>query len=115
MSGAPINEDALLDLVDRDAAFLETLVDTFLEDCTAYVETIRTAVAEEDPKALARAAHSLKGAAANLQAPAVRATARRLEEMGRTDDLDGAAAAVDELDAEVARLRTALTNLVANV
>ncbi|PSQ96940.1 MAG: Hpt domain-containing protein [Bacteroidetes bacterium SW_9_63_38] len=112
MSDSPLNEDALLALVDGDSEFLGSLVDTFLRDCSSYLNDIRTAVEEDDADALQQEAHGLKGAAANMQADAAQAAARRLEDIGRTGDLARAPDALAQLEEEVERLEPALKALV---
>lgn len=114
MSDAPFDEEALFELVDEDPDFLETLVDTFLGDCTTYVESIRTAINEEDAETLVREAHGLKGAAANMQAESARAAARRLEQIGRSEELERAPDALQDLENEIDHLVPALKNLVSN-
>lgn len=112
MPDDPVDKEALLDLVDEDLDFLETLVDTFLADCYSYMSSIRTAVEEEDATTLQEEAHGLKGAVANLKAEPAREAARRLEEMGRSATFDEADSTLDQLEDEIERLRTVLVNMV---
>mgnify|MGYP000052320313 FL=1 len=112
MSDAPVDKEALFDLVDEDPAFLERLVETFLSDCSVYMDAIRTAVAEEDARALTEEAHGLKGAVANLQAPSAQAAAHRLEEMGRSGEFNDAESALATLEDEINRLRSVLVEMV---
>lgn len=111
MSNSPIDEDALLDLVDGDRDFLASLVETFRADCAAYLDAIRKAVDTDNAEALRQKAHGLKGAAANMQAEAVRAAAHRLEELGRAGGLNQAPEALQRLEAAVDRLMPALEAL----
>lgn len=115
MTDSPFDEDALFDLVDEDPEFLKTLVDTFLDDCTTYVDAIRTAIDNEDAEQLVREAHGLKGATANMQADSARAAARRLEKIGRSGNLDQAPCALQELEDELSHLTPALRELVTKV
>jgi HPt (histidine-containing phosphotransfer) domain-containing protein len=115
MADSPIDKDALFELVDEDPEFLGSLVDTFLRDCTAYMDDIRTAVEEDDAEALRREAHGLKGASGNMQAEATEVAARRLEDIGRSGDLEQAPEALRELEEEVDRLIPALEALVEEV
>ena len=112
MSDAPVDKEALFDLVDEDPDFLKTLVDTFLDDCETYMAAIREAVEAEDASTLKEEAHGLKGAVANLQAEPAREAARRLEEMGRSASLDEAASALDRLETEIERVRSVLTEMI---
>jgi len=112
MSDAPVDKEALFDLVDEDPAFLKRLVETFLSDCSVYMDAIRTAVAEEDARALTEEAHGLKGAVANLQAPSAQEAAHRLEQMGRSGEFNGAESALATLEDEIDHLRSVLTEMV---
>ena len=112
MSDHPVDKEALLDLVDEDPVFLETLIETFLEDCTVYMNAIRTAVEEDDAVMLTEEAHGLKGAVANLQAESAQKAAQKLEVIGRSGQLDGAKAALEALEEEIDHLRGALTEMV---
>jgi HPt (histidine-containing phosphotransfer) domain-containing protein len=101
--------------VDGDTTFLATLVETFLDDCPEYLAAIRAAVDNGDAEALVQEAHGLKGAVGLLHAAPARQAAKRLEELGRTEQLDEAPAALDDLTAALDRLRPALRDLVADV
>jgi HPt (histidine-containing phosphotransfer) domain-containing protein len=58
-----------------------------------------------------RAAHSLKGESSYLGAGGTSQAARRLEEMGRSNDLSGASDTVAVLEREVAGLHASLKEL----
>jgi len=66
---------------------------------------MREGVTQADPGRLARAAHAMKGGGGNLGAIRLAGYCERLERMGREGSTDGAAALVDLVVAEVARLR----------
>jgi len=112
MPDDPVDRDALLDLVDQDTAFLEKLIGTFRRDCDTYLENIRVAIKRDDAATLAEEAHGLKGAAAHLQAEAVRTAARRLEKLGRDGDLDPAPKHAFRLEQAVDRALPALEEMV---
>jgi HPt (histidine-containing phosphotransfer) domain-containing protein len=111
MSEAPLDKDALFELVDEDPEFLKRLIQTFWGDCIDYMEAIRQAVDDRDADSLIREAHGLKGAVANLQAEPAQQAAHRLEKIGRSGDLEAAPEALDDLEDEVHRLRSALKDL----
>jgi len=102
---------ALRQRLGDDRALERRIVGVFLEHGPAMLDRVREAVGHGDARALADAAHTLAGALANFGAEAAEASARRLETMGRSGDLSGAAAACAELAAELERLRTALAPL----
>ncbi len=94
-------------------ALLKKMADLFLADCPGLLVQIRTGLAAEDRQMLERAAHRIKGSAANLSAHRVVAVAARLEEIARDDRLAEADAACAELEVEVGRLGHALEILEA--
>src|SRR5207302_8358020 len=72
--------------VGGDAQLLAEISRLFVDDVPMHLERIRAALDARDPEAVRRAAHALKGAAANFDATAVVGAARQLEEIGRTND-----------------------------
>ena len=88
---------------DRELYF--ELLDMLLEDADRQVREIGEAIEAGDAKRIEYVAHSLKGAAASLEAGRVRDVALRLEEMGRGGSPAGAAGVLAELEAESKRLR----------
>jgi len=99
------------DRTGDDESLMCELVELFLADYPRQLEDIRQATRAGNATELGRAAHALKGAVANFSAePAVR-TAARLENMGRTGDVSGAAECCEELANELGRLHVALEKL----
>jgi HPt (histidine-containing phosphotransfer) domain-containing protein len=92
-------------------ALLRQLAELFLADCPGLLGQIRSALSARDCQTLERAAHRLKGAAANLSAHRVVEVARRLEEIGRDGLLAEADVACAELEAELILLERALGTL----
>jgi CheY-like chemotaxis protein len=89
-------------------SLLQKMSELFLADCPALLDQIRSALAAGDGPMLQRAAHRIKGSAANLSAARVVEVALRLEEIGRGGRLAGADSERVELADEVAKLRRAL-------
>jgi two-component system sensor histidine kinase/response regulator len=89
-----------------EADFGNRLVTTFLADCDKRLQAIRIALDRGDLKAIHNAAHSLKGAAAQIGAQRVMSAAAQLEaqtqEPGAMKDL---AFALGQLETEVTALR----------
>jgi len=84
-----------------------------VDDAPRHLERIRHALDERDAESLRRAAHGLKGAAANFDADGVVNAARTLEEIGRTAKFDGHETAWRELTAETDRLISILRTVTA--
>ncbi len=87
---------------------LRKMAGPFLADCSGLLTQIRTVLAADDRPALERAAHRIKGSAANLSAPRVVRAAARLEEIARRRDVAEAGAICAELQDEVVHLEHAL-------
>ena len=77
--------------VGGDEELLKEIADIFLEDYPKVLEEIQAALACGDARRLEQSAHTLKGSAGNFGAKAVVETASRLEQLGRTGRVDGAA------------------------
>ena len=107
-----LDKAELLERVDQDMEFLAETVEIFSEDAPRLLSEIRDAVDRQDSSALASAAHTYKGMAANFCAQAVVDAALALEMMGRSSALAGAAEALSTLEKEAKRLESALAELV---
>lgn len=111
-SSAAVDHDALLELMGGDTTLLADLVALFDEDSVRLVGEIERALEENDPEALRFAAHTLKGAAANLQGNMVRSLASDLEIMGHDHNLEPVEMVLKALKIEVAKMREELHALL---
>ena len=98
----------VLDSLEGDSELLREIAGIFLAQFPRHMEKIREAVSNRDPKLLERAAHALKGTAANLLAQGVVEAASKLEEIGRAGSVAGCSQALDSLEAELGKLQLAL-------
>jgi two-component system, sensor histidine kinase and response regulator len=103
--------DEVLARVGGDRALLTEMIRLFAEDAPRSLDRVHAAIDARDAEALRRAAHALKGAAANFEATDVVHAARALEEIGQSGRMDEAAAAWRTLTAEMDRLMARLTAL----
>jgi signal transduction histidine kinase/DNA-binding response OmpR family regulator len=94
--------------VGGDRELLAEISRLFVDDAPRHLEKIRQALDAHDGESLRRAAHGLKGAAANFDADGVVSAARALEEMGRTGEMDAPDAAWQTLTLETDRLISVL-------
>ena len=94
-----------------DREFLKDLLTEFLGYAPKTVEQLREAIKRKDAAKLQQAAHSIKGAAANLEVKAIYDSALRLEQMGRDDKLDQANEDLARLTAGLDRLQNFVTTL----
>lgn len=84
----------LLDITGGDLAFVDELIDTYIDDATVQLEAMRQAATTGDVEAMIRPAHSLKSSSANVGAVAVTEACRSLEADGRSGAIEDAVARV---------------------
>jgi two-component system sensor histidine kinase/response regulator len=89
---------ALLDRLMGDNGLLEQVVLTFLEDVERVIGVLKNAIANEDPEGVHRHAHTVKGAAANVCASALRDAAYRVEKAGKERKLEKASLFLTDLE-----------------
>ena len=82
----------LLDITGGDLAFVDELIDTYIDDAMVQLEAMRGAAAAGDAEAMVRPAHSLKSSSANVGATAVAEASRTLEADGRSGSIAAAKA-----------------------
>jgi signal transduction histidine kinase/CheY-like chemotaxis protein len=104
----PLDLKALLAEVGGDAQLFAELADLFVQDAPRRLADIREALRRRDAPALERAAHALKGSAANFGAKETVAAAATLESLGRGGDIEGADAVYADLERAMSRLLGAL-------
>jgi HPt (histidine-containing phosphotransfer) domain-containing protein len=91
-----------------DGELARQMACVFLGQIDRLLDAVRAAIAAGDADALRRAAHAVKGAAANFDAAPTVAAAAALEQLGRTGDVSQAHALLAILEPEVVRLVAAL-------
>ena len=100
--------ESVLKRLGQDRRIFENLVEFYIEDCPTLLEQVRAALRESDAKAIALAAHSLKGLAANFSAPDAVKVAAIVEKAGYDRELATVAESIEPLEREFARLTSAL-------
>jgi CheY-like chemotaxis protein/HPt (histidine-containing phosphotransfer) domain-containing protein len=104
---AIFDERAALGYAGGDHRLLAEVVRLFRADYPKSLRRIDRALQRRDPEALRLAAHSLKGSAATVGAPASRQAAAELETNARDHDFDRAAGSYAKLSQEIERLENA--------
>ncbi len=103
--------EVLRGLDGGDGAVLVEIISQYLaQTVEGRVELLRV-VGQGDAHAVARAAHTLRGASANIGASALAAVCAEMETQGNFAQLDDAPELVERFDAEFARVRDALNLL----
>lgn len=110
-----VDRAALLATVEGDMELLKELVKLFLADYPNRLAGLREAMTVHDTPALARGAHTLKGALGNLAADAAYTAALCLERFARTEDLPQLTDAYSALESEIERLVPVLTYLTKEI
>lgn len=98
----------LQESVGGDPEFLGELIDDFLADAPAQLESLRGAAASGDATTAERAAHTLKGGSRTFGAGPLGALCRQAEAAAGAGDLDAVLSRVGEIDAEWRRVRAEL-------
>ena len=99
------DEEDLLMRLSGNRNLAMRVVGRFLNDAPAQITTLADAVERKDCESGRRAAHAIKGAAANVGGTQLRETAYELEQLGAAGDLAAAAGLVSELAARFDTLR----------
>jgi len=97
----PIDAASLLRRCQGKSALAERLLAKFAEQLDAQLTDLRDGLARGDRAVLARVAHTVKGAAANMSAADVSRTAADLERLAAAAEFDEATAHLDRLAAQV--------------
>jgi HPt (histidine-containing phosphotransfer) domain-containing protein len=108
MTQLVVEREALLESMENDAEFLNTLIGIFLADCPGKLAAIRAGVVARDPREIMNASHSLKGAVSVFGAKSATEAARILESMGKQENLEGVNEALGALEREMALVVFAL-------
>jgi two-component system, sensor histidine kinase and response regulator len=105
---APADLGPLNELTGGDTEFACELVETFSASGAQVLSEIATALTTTDRKALARAAHKLRGASANIHCYVLRDLAGQLEQEAAAADEDTLRAIADRLGLEFRRAESFL-------
>ena len=112
----PVDPDVLEMLADLqepgEPDLLSELVTLFLRDTPERLDVLHRALDSRDFETAARAAHSLKGSAANLGATQLQALAADAETSARAGDEATVRASAAALDAEFAAVRRQLEDVL---
>jgi PAS domain S-box-containing protein len=105
---AVFEREALLERLMGDEELAQTVLGHFLEDIPHQIRTLRDLLDAENTAGVERQAHTIKGAAANIGAEALRAVALQMEEAGKTGDLAAVRACASDLEMQFEWLKDAI-------
>jgi signal transduction histidine kinase/DNA-binding NarL/FixJ family response regulator len=97
-----------LEQLGGDETLLQEVIDIFLEEAPKHLAALRLAVAEGMAKTVETAAHTLKGELGYLCVPEISQRAAQIEEMGRSNDIGGAAGLLPRFELDIRSLFTAI-------
>ena len=98
----------LLEITGGDQAFVDELIDTFIEDATTQIEALRAAGRDGSIGAVVRPAHSLKSNAQNVGATLLADLSGALEADARAGAVPDLTARIEAVEAEFGAVSTAL-------
>jgi HPt (histidine-containing phosphotransfer) domain-containing protein len=105
---ATLNLSRLTDLLGDDREAIAEIFDLAVGTCRNALETLRGAARRSAPGEIERAAHAMKGAAANVGAEGLSAAAARLEEQARRRRIVDLDTSVQAIGDEFARFEAAV-------
>jgi HPt (histidine-containing phosphotransfer) domain-containing protein len=111
-SAPPFDYERSISRLGGDAVLFREIVALFMEDSRQLMDRAHQGLAGEDCALLERAAHSLKGLAANFDAGEVVWAAQSVEQFAHERDLAGAASSIERLAGAVIHLRDALATFL---
>lgn len=94
-----------------DEALVKNVIDCFLVDLPRLLEQLRSCLDAGDVSGATRAAHSIRGASANVGGEALRAVALELERAIASGEVAATARLSQKLEVESGRLRRAMSEL----
>ncbi|MEH2270124.1 MAG: GAF domain-containing protein [Nostoc sp.] len=104
-----IDWEHLHQISGNDQEFELNLLQICIEDIKPRLEIIKAAIASHDFDQIAREAHHLKGASANIGAPVMYLAADKLEQLADYQELRGTTNLISELEEFVNRIQEFLT------
>jgi two-component system sensor histidine kinase/response regulator len=108
IAAPPLDRAGMLERLGGDEALAGDVIGLFIQDCPNQLAAIRAAVGRQSGEDIRKAAHALKGAAANLSASALFDATATLERIGAENRLDAAEAGWRRVLAEVSLLMNTL-------
>jgi signal transduction histidine kinase/CheY-like chemotaxis protein/HPt (histidine-containing phosphotransfer) domain-containing protein len=109
----PSQVELLRSLDDGEGVVLSEIIHEYLAQAEHGRDELARIVEVGDSRALERAAHSLRGASANIGATALADVCAEMELQGRLEQLDATGPLVERFDSEYGRVRDALDHLLA--
>ncbi len=107
---AAFNQQDLLDRLMGDHSLAGKLIASFLQDVPEKLSHLNWLIHDGDTAGIGKEAHALKGASANLSAPALRDLAVQMQQAAEAGDLASCSRLASQLDTEFQRFQAALAH-----
>jgi len=104
------NPEAALVRLDGDVELFGMLVALYMQDSRTLLGQLGDSLERGEAREAQRAAHSLKGLAANFDGVRASSAAAKIELAAKSEDLEAAAALRPELEKQIEQLRGALAS-----
>jgi HPt (histidine-containing phosphotransfer) domain-containing protein len=108
LSGVPWNMAKTLEQLGGDLTLFQEVMDIFLAEAPMHLAALRLAVERGQAETVEKTAHTLKGELGYLGMPGISQTASQIEEMGRCNNVSGAASLLAQFEADMNGLLTAI-------
>jgi HPt (histidine-containing phosphotransfer) domain-containing protein len=108
LSEVPWNISNTLEQLGGDLALFQEVMDIFLAEAPIHLAALRLAIERGQAETVEKTAHTLKGEVGYLSVPGISQTASQIEEMGRSNNLSGAANLLAQFEADMNGLLTAI-------
>lgn len=99
---------------EGDGAVKE-IISAYLDDAPTHLNSIKVAIAQENPRQLDDAAHSLKSASANLGAIQLSQQCQGVENLGRSGTIEGAQQKIEAMEVSFNKVRALLEQELATI
>ena len=114
LSEVPWNISETLEQLGGDLALFQEVMDIFLAEAPIHLAALRLAVERGQAETVEKTAHTLKGEVGYLGVPGISLRASQIEEMGRSNNVSGAANLLAQFEADMNGLLTAIRNAKAS-
>jgi two-component system sensor histidine kinase/response regulator len=102
------NMSKTLEQLGGDMTLFQEVMDIFLAEAPKHLAALRLAVENGQAETIETTAHTLKGELGYLGIPEISQRASQIEEMGRSKNVSGAANLLEQFEADINGLFTAV-------
>jgi PAS domain S-box-containing protein len=106
------NKDTLIKRMMNDEDLVKNILSVFVHELPQQVNALLQVLKNKELKAIERQAHTIKGAAGNVSATGIQETAKELEMLANSKDIDKIADRIHELERQVQTTITAMEKYI---